>query len=161
MKKKQYSLVGLFIVTLLFNIAFIFNVNVFADTLSTNYQPVIDNVNKTADSVELQWHVSDDDYYYFNIYRATSKDGDYQLLSQSYFPYYTDYNFSAGVHYFYKIETVYFDENDDLTVCKAYGKIPKKYLNAKDYNCPHFDNENNGWYQLIKDKVERQQKKEK
>lgn len=54
-----------------------------------------------------------------------------------------------------------FDENDDLTVCKAYGKIPKKYLNAKDYNCPHFDNENNGWYQLIKDKVERQQKKEK
>lgn len=85
MKKKQYSLVGLFIVTLLFNIAFIFNVNVFADTLSTNYQPVIDNVNKTADSVELQWHVSDDDYYYFNIYRATSKDGDYQLLSQSYF----------------------------------------------------------------------------
>lgn len=54
-----------------------------------------------------------------------------------------------------------FDENDDLTVCKAYGKIPKKYLNAKDYNCPHFDNENNGWHQLIKDKVERQQKKEK
>ena len=54
MKKKQYSLVGLFIVALLFNIAFIFNVNVFADTLSTNYQPVIDNVNKTADSVELR-----------------------------------------------------------------------------------------------------------
>ena len=86
MKKKQYSLVGLFIVALLFNIAFIFNGNVFADTLSTNYQPVIDNVNKTADSVELRWHVSDDDYYYFNINRATSKDGDYQLLSQSYFP---------------------------------------------------------------------------
>ena len=114
MKKKQYGLIGLFIVALLFNIAFIFNGNVFADTLSTNYQPVIDNVNKTTDSIELQWHVSDDDYYYFNIYRATSKDGDYQLLSQSYFPYYTDYNFSAGVHYFYKIETVYFDENDDL-----------------------------------------------
>ena len=72
MKKKQYSLVGLFIVTLLFNIAFIFNVNVFADTLSTNYQPVIDNVNKATDSVELQWHVSDDDYYYFYIYRANS-----------------------------------------------------------------------------------------
>ena len=26
---------------------------------------------------------------------------------------------------------------------------------AKDYNCPYFDNENNGWYQLIKDKVEK------
>ena len=47
-----------------------------------------------------------------------------------------------------------FDENDYLTICKAYGKIPKKYLNAKDYNCPYFDNENNGWYQLIKDKIE-------
>ena len=54
-----------------------------------------------------------------------------------------------------------FDSKHRQTLCEAYGKIPKKYLHAKDYNCPHFDNENNGWYQLIKDKVERQQKKEK
>lgn len=54
-----------------------------------------------------------------------------------------------------------FDENRDLTVCKAYGKIPKKYSDAKDYNCPYFDNANNVWYLAIKDKVERQQKKEK
>ena len=53
-----------------------------------------------------------------------------------------------------------FDSNRRQTLCKAYGKIPKKYLSAKDYNCPHFDNENNGWYQLIKDKVEGKQKKE-
>ena len=38
---------------------------------------------------------------------------------------------------------------------KVYGKIPSKHLKAKDYNCPYFDNENNGWYQLIKDKVEK------
>lgn len=54
-----------------------------------------------------------------------------------------------------------FDSNHHQTLCEAYGKIPKKYLNAKDYNCPYFDNENNGWYQLIKDKVEGQQKEEK
>lgn len=52
-----------------------------------------------------------------------------------------------------------FDENDDLTLCRAYGNIPRKYLKAKEYNCPHFDNENNGWYQLIKDKVEEAQNK--
>lgn len=50
-----------------------------------------------------------------------------------------------------------FDENDDLTLCKAYGNIPRKYLKAKEYNCPYFDNANNGWYQLIKDKVEEAQ----
>ena len=48
-----------------------------------------------------------------------------------------------------------FDKNDDLTICESYGKIPKKYLNAKNYSCPYFDNLNNGWYQLIKDKVEK------
>ena len=31
------------------------------------------------------------------------------------------------------------DENRDLTVCKAYGKMPKKYSDAKDYNCPYFE----------------------
>ena len=86
MKKKQYGLISLFVLTLLFNIAFIFNSNVFADTMPTNYQPVIDSVNKDTDSVELNWHVADDNYDYFNIYRATSKNGEYQLLSQSYFP---------------------------------------------------------------------------
>lgn len=52
-----------------------------------------------------------------------------------------------------------FDENGDLTLCKAYGEIPKKYLKAKYYNCPYFDKENSGWYQLIKDKVEKAQNK--
>ena len=52
-------------------------------------------------------------------------------------------------------------KKSDLTVCKAYGKIPKKYLNAKDYNCPHFDNANNVWYLAIKDKIAESQKKEK
>lgn len=47
-----------------------------------------------------------------------------------------------------------FDSNRRQTLCEAYGKIPKKYLNAKDYNCAYFDNQNNCWYQLIKDKVE-------
>lgn len=51
-----------------------------------------------------------------------------------------------------------FNENNDL-ICKAYGEIPKKYLKAKEYNCPYFDNENSGWYQLIKDKVEKAQNK--
>ena len=48
-----------------------------------------------------------------------------------------------------------FDEKGYETLCKVYGKIPSKHLKAKDYNCPYFDNENNGWYQLIKDKVEK------
>ena len=48
-----------------------------------------------------------------------------------------------------------FDEKGYETLCKVYGKIPNKHLKAKDYNCPYFDNENNGWYQLIKDKVEK------
>lgn len=52
-----------------------------------------------------------------------------------------------------------FDENDDLTLCKAYGEIPKKYMKAQKYDCPYFDNRNNGWYQLIKDKVEKAQNK--
>ena len=47
-----------------------------------------------------------------------------------------------------------FDEKGYETLCKVYGKIPNKHLKAKDYNCPYFDNENNGRYQLIKDKVE-------
>ena len=54
-----------------------------------------------------------------------------------------------------------FDENRDLTVCKAYGKIPKKYSDAKDYNCPYFDNANNVWYWAIKDKIAESQTKEK
>lgn len=48
-----------------------------------------------------------------------------------------------------------FDEKGYETLCKVYGKIPSKHLKVKDYNCPYFDNENNGWYQLIKDKVEK------
>lgn len=54
-----------------------------------------------------------------------------------------------------------FDKNDNQTLCKAYGQIPQKYLKAKKYDCPYFDNENNGWYQLIKDKVEKAQNKNK
>ena len=54
-----------------------------------------------------------------------------------------------------------FDENRDLTVCKAYEKIPKKYSDAKDYNCPYFDNANNVWYLAIKYKIAESQKKEK
>ena len=52
-----------------------------------------------------------------------------------------------------------FDKNGDQTLCKAYGKRPKEYMKAQKYDCPHFDNENNGWYQLIKDKVEKAQNK--
>lgn len=54
-----------------------------------------------------------------------------------------------------------FDEDDNLTLCDAYGKIPKKYLKAESYDCPCFENLNNGWYQLIKDKVEEGQKNRK
>lgn len=52
-----------------------------------------------------------------------------------------------------------FDNNMDLTLCKAYEKIPKKYLKAKKYDCPYFDSRNNGWYQMLKDKVEEAQNK--
>lgn len=51
-------------------------------------------------------------------------------------------------------ENAEFDQEGHETLCKVCGKIPKEYMKAKKYDCPNFDNENNGWYQLIKDKVE-------
>lgn len=47
-----------------------------------------------------------------------------------------------------------FVDESDKFICLKYGEVPKKYEDAKAYDCPEFDNRNNGWYQLIKDKIE-------
>lgn len=88
-------------------------ITVQANNLSENYKPTITDtiIDKSSQTIELHWSVNSSDYDYFIIYRSTSKNGSYEYYDETYSLSYTDYDAQPGISYYYKIVTVY--ENDD------------------------------------------------
>ncbi len=127
MKKLYFCVRNLFFIATVFSLSLLFlGSNVKADTAGDNnpfinkvdttghYKPVIENVdvNQIDGTIDISWSVNSDDYSYFQIYRSASDDV-YEYYDVSNSTSYTDYNAYVGVHYQYKIVTVYLDENDD------------------------------------------------
>lgn len=86
--------------------------------------PIISNVRSEVECyyTELYWDdVSNADYY--NVYRADSADGEYKLVSSSYFNHYYDYDTIPGISYYYKIEYVVYCF-DPYTYDDIYTKSP-------------------------------------
>ena len=127
MKKLYFYVRNLFFIATVFSLSLLFlGSNVKADTAGDNrpfidkvdtadhYKPVIENVdvNQIDGTIDISWSVNADDYSYFQIYRSAS-DNVYEYYGASYSTSYTDYNAYVGVHYQYKIVTVYLDDNYD------------------------------------------------
>lgn len=63
------------------------------------------NGEYSYDAFEIEWYENDSYVDGYLIYRSINNpDGEYQLLNDTYYGYYNDYDIIKGLHYYYKIQ---------------------------------------------------------
>jgi len=82
------------------------------------------NVNATVvnpNQVNLTWN-SVSNALYYNVYRATSADGQYAIIASVSTPYYADTGLTTGISYYYKIQAL------NNNVVSPYSSVVQVYL---------------------------------
>ncbi|WP_425755136.1 hypothetical protein ACPW7J_09700 [Ihubacter sp. rT4E-8] len=88
-------------------------------------RPVIEDVDVGKNSIKIDWnYISGADEY--DIYRSTSKNGNYKYIDSNDKSWYRDYNVKKGKRYYYKVRAISFDEYDNSKLSKwRSGKVKK------------------------------------
>lgn len=88
-------------------------------------RPVIEDIETGKNSIKIDWnYIKHSDWY--NIYRSTSKYGDFDYLDTSYESWYRDYDIEKGTRYYYKVKAFSYDGFDNSRLSKWRSAEVKK-----------------------------------
>nr|DAG76566.1 MAG TPA: Fibronectin type 3 domain-containing protein [Caudoviricetes sp.] len=97
----------------------------FAFALPRLERPVIDDIWHEKNNITLTWNGIDYAEEY-EIYRSTSKNGDFEYYVSCEDEFYSDYDVKSGVRYYYKVKAVSEDYKSSYLSKWRSQKIPKK-----------------------------------